>query len=101
MSPFTLTLPFRAPMRPAQSCSKGTTLAKGFPCFVMRSPSGSSLSSKDRHRCLKSEILIVFIPEGYNWTFYLSSHLFCPLTISRDASWLKRLFLPALRDREL
>ena len=48
----------------------------GFPCFVMTRPSGSSPSSRDRHRCLKSEILIVFIEEEYNWTTILSSLIF-------------------------
>lgn len=65
-------------MRSAQSRSKGTTLASGLPCLVISSPPGSSFSSRDRQCCLKSETLIVFTRQEYNWTKISSSHLLCP-----------------------
>src|SRR5579864_9319791 len=66
ISPCIWILSFMLPISSAQSELAGTSRAIGFPCFVMRMPSGSKLSSNARHCSLNFEALILYMTIFYD-----------------------------------
>src|SRR3990167_7017427 len=64
--PLILILPLKLPISFTLSVWMGTSLATGFPCFVMIMPSGPTRSSRARHCSLNRAAGTLFIKKLYN-----------------------------------